>query len=275
MVKNWNHVDQIRSQGEIEDLTLGEIEDLTLEGFKDLTLEEIKGLTLLELLQLLAIHIHEAKKANGASRGDFVSEMPFPLEAQSGLAKNGKSQTSIVPARLEVDQGQHLLPVGRPWNIPTAPLRGTDASAVKTTSLPINPGATGLRRATRKVRRPRRDLKTPLVVAFNVLLIVVILISASYVEVVVLSGNPTYQIVAVVLLVIILSNILGGTVKRYAQAGIDKLKTTMHLHAIKRATAHPQAVQKSHKVDLRSLQGDTTAYLQALRSTFSSQERER
>ena len=290
-MKSRNYVGQIRSQGKIEDLTLEEVEDLTLEGIGDLTLREIGSLTLLQLLQLLAIHVHEEKESYRVSSDALLSGLSVPSQIQNRTLRDSGSKTPVTLAHAErvphVDLPSEQLSWNIPhsWNIPTAPLNEADASAVKTMRLP--PTARGKKQATmmsgvlrnahedapkptvvtgsvlptKRAHHLKKTLKTSVIVALNIFLVMVILISTSFLEAIFLSGNPTYQIVVFVLLVIILSNILGGTVKHYSQVGVNKLMTTMHLRAIKKATTHRD-----------DLQADTTTYLRALRDTW---ERER
>src|SRR5437867_5475450 len=101
MMKNWNHVGQIRSQGKIEDFTLEEVEDLTLEGIGDLTLKEIGDLTILQLLQLLAIHVHEAKETYGARSDDLLSELSVPPQTHNRIPGDDGRRTPVTPARIE------------------------------------------------------------------------------------------------------------------------------------------------------------------------------
>jgi hypothetical protein len=84
---------------------------------------------------------------------------------------------------------------------------------------------------------------------------------------VLLTHNPTYQIVNLVIVLVLYSNVTGLTIQRHYHITVDTLKTTLHLNSIKIAENLALKVHPSKYEQLKSIH-DTTAYLKALKSFF-------
>lgn len=83
------------------------------------------------------------------------------------------------------------------------------------------------------------------------------------IEFILLAQNGTYQIVDLIIVLVLYSNVIGITLQRHYHLPVDLLKTTLHLKSIHAKVASTSKVHPSIYAHLSSIH-DTTAYLKAL-----------